>query len=294
MGWRYFLITMGGLAMFMFFLRFVAFTLYESPKYLMGRGDDQKAVETVEEVARRNGKTTNFTIADLQAFDGAGRQQTSAKAAIARRLENLKLDHVHALFATKKLAYSTTLIMVIWGAIGLAYPLYNAFIPYIQTTRGADFGDSSTYITYRNQVIIAVMGIPGALLGGALVEVPKFGRKGALAVSTALTGVFLFGSTTALTSNALLGWNCAFNFTSNIMYAVLYAYTPEVFPTKDRGTGNALTASANRVFGIMAPIVAIYGDLTTSVPVYVSGALFILAGALVTILPYEPRGKASL
>jgi hypothetical protein len=36
------------------------------------------------------------------------------------------------------------------------------------------------------------------------------------------------------------------------MYAVLYAYTPEVFPTKDRGTGNALAATANRVFGIMA------------------------------------------
>jgi hypothetical protein len=36
------------------------------------------------------------------------------------------------------------------------------------------------------------------------------------------------------------------------MYAVLYAYTPEIFPTKDRRTGNSLTATANRVFGIMA------------------------------------------
>jgi hypothetical protein len=35
------------------------------------------------------------------------------------------------------------------------------------------------------------------------------------------------------------------------MYGVLYALSPEVFPTKDRGTGNALVASANRIFGIM-------------------------------------------
>ncbi len=35
------------------------------------------------------------------------------------------------------------------------------------------------------------------------------------------------------------------------MYGVLYALTPELFPTKDRGTGNALAAAANRVFGIM-------------------------------------------
>jgi len=130
--------------------------------------------------------------------------------------------------------------------------LYNAFLPYIQATRGAKFGDGSTYITYRNSLIIAVLGVPGALIGGVLVEIPRFGRKGALAISTVLTGVFLYASTTATTSNALLGWNCAYNFFSNIMYAVLYGYTPEVFATKDRGTGNALAATANRVFGIMA------------------------------------------
>jgi MFS family permease len=90
------------------------------------------------------------------------------------------------------------------------------------------------------------------MLGGVLVEIPKFGRKGALAASTILTGIFLYASTTAKTSDALLGWDCGYNFCSNIMYAVLYAYTPEIFPTKDRGTGNALTATANRVFGIMA------------------------------------------
>lgn len=127
-----------------------------------------------------------------------------------------------------------------------------------------------------------------------MVEIPRFGRKGALAVSTALTGVFLYCSTTALTSNALLGWNCAFSFMSNVMYAVLYAYTPEIFATKDRGTGNACTATANRVFGIMAPIIAIYANLETSAPVYVSGALFIASGMLTVLLPFEPRGKASL
>lgn len=44
----------------------------------------------------------------------------------------------------------------------------------------------------------------------------------------------------------------------------------------------------------MAPIIAMYGNLRTSTPVYVSGALFIAAGLLATILPFEPMGKASL
>ena len=293
-GWRWFMIAMGLMAMIMFCCRFFLFTLYESPKFLMGRGKDEDAVRIVHEVARRNGKTTALMVADLEVFNLAGQQGIDATAALKRKLEKVNLTHVRALFATPKLAWSTSLIMLIWAFIGLGFPLYNAFLPYIQATRGAKFGDGSTYITYRNTTIIAVLGIPGALIGGALVQVPKFGRKGALAVSTALTGVFLFASTTALTSNALLGWNCAFTFMSNVMYAVLYAYTPEIFPTKDRGTGNALTATANRVFGIMAPIIAIYGNLETAAPVYVSGVLFIAAGLLTTLLPFEPLGKASL
>ena len=106
-----------------------------------------------------------------------------------------------------------------------------------------------------------------------MVELPYLGRKGTLSISTStleftsssiqsrdltpltscsvLTGVFLFAGTTARTSDALLGWNCGYTFTSNVMYGVLYAISPELFPTKDRGTGNAITATANRVFGIM-------------------------------------------
>lgn len=45
---------------------------------------------------------------------------------------------------------------------------------------------------------------------------------------------------------------------------------------------------------LQAPIVAIYTNLTTSVPIYVAGACFILAGVLAFFIPFEPRGKASI
>ena len=38
------------------------------------------------------------------------------------------------------------------------------------------------------------------------------------------------------------------------MYGVLYAVSPELFPAKDRGTGNGLTATATRVFGIIVSL----------------------------------------
>ena len=257
MGWRYFVIAMGGITLLMFVIRFVFFSIYESPKYLIGKGRDEEAVRVVHEVAKRNGKTSSLTLDDLKACEPEGFvAHTSAADAVKRRMEQVDMKKIKVLFSSFKMGLSTSLIMAVWAFIGLGYPLYNAFLPYIQITRGADFGDSSVYLSYRNSLIIATLGVPGAIVGGILVEVPKIGRKGTLSVFTALTGVFLYCSTTAVTSNALLGWNCAFNFCSNVMYAVLYGYTPELFPTPQRGTGNALTATCNRIFGIMAVCVA--------------------------------------
>ncbi|PHH60030.1 hypothetical protein CDD81_2198 [Ophiocordyceps australis] len=295
MGWRYFVIAIGGITLVMFLARFFFFTIYESPKFLIGKGRDHEAVRVVHEVARRNGKTSDLTVEELKACEPDGYvAQTSTSTALKRHLEKLEPKRVKVLFSTKRMALSTGLIMSIWALIGLGYPLYNAFLPYIQATRGAQFQDGSTYITYRNSLIISVLGIPGALLGGFLVEMPGIGRKGTLSIFTMLTGVFLYCSTTATNSTALLGWNCAFNFCSNVMYAVLYGYTPEIFPTPQRGTGNALAATCNRVFGIMAPIIAMFANLQTSAPVYTSGALFLTAGILVLLLPFESRGREAM
>ncbi|KLO07040.1 MFS general substrate transporter [Schizopora paradoxa] len=311
-GWRYFLFTMGGIMFAMWVLRYFCFHLHESPKYLMGRGRDEEAVEVVHKVAAYNGRTSSLRLEQLLEIDGLAPESpssavsddpekgtsrgfdTSAKAAALRKMEKFNTGHVRSLFATRKLAWSTSLLIALWALIGLAFPLYNSFVTYYLATRGADFGDGSVYITYRNQVILSVIGVPGALLAGWAVELPRFGRKGTLSVSTLLTGVFLFASTTARSSNSLLGWNCGYSFTSNMMYGVLYAISPELFPTKDRGTGNGLTAAANRVFGIMAPIIALYANLTTSVPIWISGAIFLVAGFIPLFLPYDPIGKTSL
>ena len=212
MGWRYFMLAMGGVALLMFLVRFVCFTIYESPKFLMGKGRDAEAVKIVHEVARRNGKTSTLTLEELELCNelapagSISQPQSHTQAALKRNLEKIDTRHIKALFATRKLAFSTSLITLVWAFIGLGFPLYNAFLPYLQETRGAVFGDGSTYLTYRNSLIIASLGVPGCLLGGLLVETPYVGRKGTLALSTVLTGVFLFCSTTALNSASLLGW----------------------------------------------------------------------------------------
>lgn len=114
----------------LFVIRFFIFHLYESPKYLMGRGRDEDAVEVVRKVAEYNGTTTSLTVEMLrEAGELAGQDEkggnggldTSAKAAVLRKLEKFDAGHVKPLFATKKLAYSTSLLIALWGM--LSFPL---------------------------------------------------------------------------------------------------------------------------------------------------------------------------
>ncbi|KAJ7074915.1 MFS general substrate transporter [Mycena belliarum] len=294
MGWRYLLFILGALTLILSFIRFFAFNLLESPRFLVGIGKDQGAVDVIHQIAAYNSTTTTLSVEDLICVEKRATEDSSAMRPMLSKTSIFTSAHVNALFATRKMAISTSLLITVWGIIGLASTLYNSFLPFLLASRGAQFNDGSLYLTYRNQVILSVVGVPGAFLAGWAVEVPYLGRKGTLAISSGLTGAFLFASTTARSSKQLLGWNCGYVFFSNIMYGVLYAISPETFPAKDRGTGNALVSTATRVFGVIAPVIALYANLETSVPVYISGALIIFAGLLALLLPFEPRGKASM
>ena len=68
-GWRYFLFTMGALMLALWAIRFFAFSLYESPKYLMGKEMDEHAVEVVHRIAQYNRKTSSLSLENLQSID---------------------------------------------------------------------------------------------------------------------------------------------------------------------------------------------------------------------------------
>jgi len=295
MGWRYLVITLGGLMVLFAILRMFAFPSHESPRYLLGRGNDEAAAAVVQEIARYNGTEISLTVEDFRkAAHSAEQKEGAHKWRVLSESSAWRTEHVRALFATKKMAWTTSLLICIWGLIGLASTLYNNFLPYLLASRGAKFADATYYTTYRNQVIISVSGIPSAFIAAWSVDRSFIGRRGTLAASAGLTGTFLFASTTARSSSALLGWNCGYAFCSNIMFGVLYAASSEIFLAKHRGTGNGLTSTAGRIFSLLAPIIAMYANLNTAVPVYIAGTLLIGAGGLALLLPFEPEGKASI
>ncbi|PPQ71063.1 hypothetical protein CVT26_011465 [Gymnopilus dilepis] len=330
MGWRYTFYTLGALTLLMFIFRFFVFNLQESPKYLIANGRDEEAINVLEHLARKNGKTMTLTLDQLQAVSGNSTLPPKSILQVVREsFSHVSLSHVKPLFAGRKLAVNTTIVIFLWGIIGLAYPLFSAFLPFYLRDR-VPSGDSSVSTTYRNYTIVSVLGVPGSLIACAVVDWTRRtggysfgGRKLVMAVSTTLTGVFLFLFTTSNSQAAVLGYTCTTAVTSYVsyiilfciipyirlvdeilhtkMYGVLYAYTPEVFPAPHRGTGGAIASSFNRITGILSPVIKI---ATTSAvgatganangPIYVSASLFLVAALLMLFLPIETAGKAAL
>ena len=112
-------------------IRFFVFTLHESPKYLMGCGKDWEAVDVMHKLAKYNGKTTDLTLerltsAGISSDSGAkGDMDTSAWGAIRRHMRKFSGNHVRALFASRQLAYSTSILMVLWGTAILRLQPYH-------------------------------------------------------------------------------------------------------------------------------------------------------------------------
>lgn len=79
------------------------------------------------------------------------------------------------------------------------------------------------------------------------------------------------------------------------MYGVLYAYTPEVFPAPNRGTGTGIASLLNRITGICAPIVAAHSGVKDPLaPILAAGGIYMASFMASCLLPIETRGQQSL
>ncbi|PLB34314.1 putative sugar transporter [Aspergillus candidus] len=299
MGWRYLVLTLGALTFVMFICRFFLFHLYESPKFLLSRGRQDEAVAAVHGIAYKNGAQTWLTTSILNEIGGHAEitpedTQLSTAEILKRNVSKFSLQRIAPLFATTRLAITTLILWFCWATIGMGYPLFNAFLPqYIKQAGGEQ--EQPTYIVYRNYAITSIVGVPGSIIACYTVDMKYIGRKGTMAFSTMITGILTFCFTSSPDPDIQLVCTCLVAFFQNIMYGVLYAYTPEVFPAPNRGTGTGIASCLNRIAGLCAPIVAIYaGDANPNAPIYASGGLILAAFVSMVLLPIETRGKQTL
>ncbi|KAJ4423656.1 hypothetical protein N0V82_001679 [Gnomoniopsis sp. IMI 355080] len=331
-GWRWFVFSIGVITFGMFAVRFFVFHLFESPKYLLSRGRQTEAVAVVHGLAHRNGAKTWLTEAVLDAVvdeagavgrgstaarshggggGGAGTLPTlSTKSVLQDRFDKFSGARLRPLFSSRRLGLATGLVWFCWATIGMGYPLFNAFLPQYLSHGNESAAAHSAHSsatpdptnisaeTYRNYAILSLVGVPGSVLAYFAVDGRSvfLGRKGTLATATFVSAVFLFLFVNYGTSEtSMLAFSCVEAFVQNIMYGVLYAFTPELFPAPVRGAGTGVASFLNRVAGLIAPVLAaiIPGDGTT-MPIYLSGTLIFAAFVGIVLIPIETRGRQRL
>ncbi|KAI7776893.1 hypothetical protein LA080_004320 [Diaporthe eres] len=287
MGWRYTMFTSGALVFVMSVLRITVVRLKETPKYLLGLGEDAQVVETLQYLASRYNRPISLTLEKLEACGEVRGAHSKNRLSV-----NEFSIHLRGLFATKKIGTSTLLIWLSWTLIGLVYPLFYVFLPTYLETRGANF-EETTYETWRNYALVNVSSIFGPMLAGWMCDLPLLGRRYTMVIGALMTMCFFFAYTAVRSAAQNVGFSCAIGFCLNIYYGTLYAYTPEVLPSAHRATGNGVAVACARVMGILSAVIATFADTSTPVPIYLCAALFIAMAVVSVFLPFEPYGKRS-
>lgn len=287
MGWRYVMFTGGTLVFIMSILRLTVVRLKETPKYLLGMGDDIRVVDTLRVLAIKYNRPCSLTVKKLEACGVVTTAHSENRFSFAETLV-----HLGGLFSTPMMSLSTSMIWVSWAMVGLAYPLFYVFLPSYLASRGASL-NVSTFDSWRNYALTNISSIFGPILAGWMCNLPLLGRKYTMLIGALVTAAFFFAYTSVRTAAQNVGFSCAIAFSLNVYYGTLYAYTPEVLPSAHRATGNGVALACNRIMGILSAVIATVADTSTSAPLFICGGLLVAMGIVAALFPLEPYGRRS-
>lgn len=203
MGWRYLHFTCGALVLVLAAARVFLFKMVQTPRWLISQNRDEEVIKILNDISLKYGKPHNLTLEELQAQGIVLNTDKSVWSSLRLKM------HFKGLFETKRLAWSTTVIIANWFVIGMVSPLYSVFLPFYLASRGADTGDNSNYTTWRNYAINQVAGLAGPIIAAVLVETKFTGRRGTLAIGAATTMILQFGYTQIKTPAENLGVSAA-------------------------------------------------------------------------------------
>jgi putative MFS transporter len=184
----------------------------------------------------------------------------------------------------------TLCLWILWVGINFGYYGFVIWVPTLMVGKGYVLIKSFQY-----SLIMSLAQLPGYFSAAYLIEV--IGRKPVLVIyllGTALAAHF-FGQSTSVAQILVCG--CFLYFFSLGAWGAVYAYTPEMYPTRTRGRGAGWAAAVGRVGAIAAPylvgvIYQSHGKVTGYTTVFgILTGVFVVVALSVLILGVETKGK---
>lgn len=269
-GWRMAFLIGALPAFYVFILRRA---LPESPRFLLSQGRFTEAEEVICSVERSSG------IAPPEAAPLAPAHGSHPTEGALQRFAELW---------SRPYLRRTVMLWVLWFTIVYSYYGIFTWLPTLLTESGRGITKSFGYV-----LIITLAQIPGYFSAAYLVD--KAGRKWTLASYLFLTAVGAFFFRNAGAEAEVLFWGCFISFFNLGAWGVVYTYTPEMYPTRVRGTGTGWAAACGRAAGVLAPLVV--GHMLGSwgvgyEAIFLMFSAVLLLGAInVALLGEETKGK---
>lgn len=174
-------------------------------------------------------------------------EQASGVAPVASpKAEPLPAIRTRELFGHQYLA-RTVAIWLTWFFVNFSY--YGAFT-WMPSLLADQFGSLTSSFGYT--LIISLAQLPGYFLAAWLVEI--WGRRRTLSVFLAVSAVAAFAFSQAGSVAAVIGFGMLLSASNLGAWGVLYAVTPEIYPTRLRGAASGAAAAVGRVAAIIAPL----------------------------------------
>ncbi|WP_133169366.1 MFS transporter [Rhodococcus opacus] len=261
-GWRWvFVVGAAGLIGALIAQRY----LPESIRWNEARGRAGSDAGIVARLEAESETLLNIEVEDDTASDGRATFVELARSAYAKR---------------------TIVVSIVLALSASVFYGFNAWVPLLLTEHGFSNASSLTYTS-----VLALAACPGAL--AAVLFIDRFERRTSLMIVFILCALALvvFGSASNISVTIAAG--IALSFLLYCSVAIVYTYTPEIFPTRFRalGTGTANGIGRLAAFGSMFVVAAVLGNIGFTA-VFVCLAVAIgFAGILIGFFGQRTRGR---
>ncbi|MCX5465865.1 MULTISPECIES: MFS transporter [Alcaligenes] len=273
-GWRGIFIALSIPALFVFVIRR---WVPESPRWLEEAGHNDRAEQV----------TSAFEHKVIQANGG----QALPAPLPATPSEKLNRGALFSQLWQGQYARRTLMLWMLWFFSLLGYYGLTTWLGALLQQAGYEVTKSVTYTIY-----ISLAGIPGFIFSAWLLE--KWGRKATMVLMLFGSAgcAFIYGhvATSQAPVAQLIGAGLCMQFFMFGMWSVLYAYTPELYPTRTRSTGAGFASSIGRLGSLFGPLlVGFILPWTGHAGVFTLGAIsFSIAALVVIALGVETKGRS--
>ena len=268
LSWRWVFVVVGSLSLVVLLVRR---GLPESPRWLAERGRHDEADAVMRHMETEVERRTGRPLPPPAAFEVP---------------PHVVHSNSFATVFSREYGTRTTMAFGLWFFALIGFFGLNSWIAILLREHGFTIIGSVGFVT-----LITIGGIPGFFTAALMLE--RVGRKPttALFLLASAAAAWVYGNATGETGLFVSGFVMQFFMFG--MWSCLYAYTPELYPTRARSTGAGLASAAGRLGAILGPIVVPMlvrvGGQAAAFEVGAAG--FVIAAVLVLTLGVETRGQ---